>query len=529
MSVLIKKRSGRMILRSKKTIPKELLSFRIKKHEYTLPICGDVLRRLLKADPELMITEELHEIFAEVLRAQQICEEIKSQEDMPGRRELLPFQRVAMHWLAAIRRGILADAQGLGKTVMAIAAAQKLNPTRTIIVVPKTKIQDWVHHVEKWIPDAHVLSLTGTAVDRIDVLEDWKQNAGFIIMNFAILRMHEADLIKAVGATDLLIIDEAHKLRNRKTGSFKSAKRLSRKVGGVFLLTASPTVNAVGDIWSLLSILDPVRFGSFWGFIYRFCNVNDNGFGLEIQGLKSEEREALERVLSPYILRRSEQLDLAEIKYKRVEYEMHGTQLKLYNSMRDDNKCKYKGEEIVAWDRLAQITRLRQLALSPALIFRKYNGPSKLNLLIPAILERPGQVVIFANYARLINLAVKVLREAGISVVSVSGDLASNQRDEALTSFKSGHAQVIALTHGVGGEGLDLVEADRAIFLEYAWHPAGNEHAAKRIHRYGQQSENIEITFMHTVESIEDHIHAIIMDKRKVTIKELIKGLLRQR
>ena len=529
MSVLIKKRSNRMLLRSKKSVPKELLSFRVKKYEYTLPICGDVLRRLLKADPELLVTEELHEIFAEIIKNQQIYEKIKVQEDMSGRSDLLPFQRVAMHWLAAIRRGILADAQGLGKTVMAIAAAQKLNPTRTIIVVPKTKIQDWMQHIEKWIPDAHVLSFTGTAVERIDILEDWKQNNGYIVMNFAILQMHEADLMKVVGATDLLIIDEAHKLRNRKTGSFKTAKKLSRKVGGVFLLTASPTVNVVQDIWSLLSILDPVRFGSFWGFVYRFCNVNDNGFGLEIQGLKSEEKEALEQVISPYILRRSEQIELAEIKYKRVEYEMRGTQLKLYNSMRDDNKCKYKGEEIVAWDRLAQITRLRQLALSPALIFPKYNGSSKLDLLIPLILERPGQVVIFANYARLVNLAVKVLRKADISVVSVSGDLASNQRDEALTSFKSGHAQVIVLTHGVGGEGLDLVEADRAIFLEYAWHPAGNEHAAKRIHRFGQRSENIEITFTHTVESIEDHIHDIIMDKRKVTIKELIKGLPKQR
>jgi len=525
MSVLIYKRTHRMVLRTRNKVPRELNTFKSAEGEYRFPVCGDILRRLLSLDPDIVIDDELQRIFAEVKQIQQICEGIKSNSDMPGRADLFPYQRVAVHWLAATRRGILADGQGLGKTVMALVSAQMLSPRRAIIIAPLTKLPDWVSHVLEWIPGANALKFHGTADQRAEIFQRWLEQDGYLVMNFSTMQAHEVEIIRALGSEDLMIVDEAHKLRNRKTGGYKTAKKISRKVGGVFLITASPTVNAAEDIWTLLSILDPLRFGSFWGFVYRFMYVEDDGFGLKIAGVKESEREALSNIIKPYILRRAEELKLAELKFRREEYDMHGTQAKLYDQMLKDMHCEYNNEEVKVWDKLAQITRLRQLALSPKLLYKNYKGPSKLDMLAGMIQEREGQVVIFAIYAKLVDLAVKVLKDAGISSVCVSGGLSANQRSEALASFKSGEARVIILTHGTGGEGLDLVEADRAIFLEYAWHPAGNEHAAKRIHRYGQLSENVEIIFLHTMNSIEDHIYDIIMDKREVTIRELMKGI----
>jgi SNF2 family DNA or RNA helicase len=516
-----------MTLRTRKPVPQELTTFKKSREEYNLPICGDILRRILALDPNIMIDEKLQDIFAEIKHAQQICGEIQSNDDMPGRQDLFPYQRVAMHWLAASRRGILADGQGMGKTVMTVAAAQMLNPRRTIVVVPLIKISDWDHHIQKWIPNAKTLRFHGTAAQRKEILAKWLKQDGYLITNFKTMQIHEAELIKASGSQDLMIIDEAHKLRNRKTGIYSTAKKISRKIGGVFLITASPTVNAAEDIWALLSILDPVRFGSFWGFAYRFLNVEDDGFGLKINGVKSTEREALGRIIQPYILRRSEKLELTEMKFRREEYEMRGTQAKMYKSMLEDMECTYDKKEFRVWDKLAQITRLRQLALDPGLLYDNYKGPSKLNMLVNLVQERGGQVVIFATYAKLVNLATKVLKDAGITAVSIFGGLSPSQRSEALASFRSGEARVILLTHKTGGEGLDLVEADRAIFLELAWHPAGCEHAAKRIHRFGQLSDNVEVIFLHTIDSIEDQIYDIVMSKKKVTIKELIKGLPR--
>ncbi len=515
---------GRMILVTSTTMPAELHTFLINKGKYNFPVCGDILRRILETDVDIEIDPDLNWELRLILNHQDTCQYTKNLKDAPGNEDLLDYQRVAVQWLCDIRKGILADAQGLGKTVIAVATAEALRAPRTIIVCPNAKVNDWVDHAKHWSGNkALVYKLVGDEKHRLDILNDWRQNKGYLVMNFSILHLHLDSILRALKPADMLIVDEAHKLRNRKTRAYRAAKRVSNKIDHVILVTASPTVNVVEDIWALLSILDSKRFGSFWGFVYRFCEIDDTGFGLNVKGLKDGEKENLERILSNYLIRREGELDLSPIHYRQVSYNMNGMQKRLYKAMATDNRCVFHGEECITWDKLAQLTRMRQLALDPGLIFNDYVGPSKLGVLVGLVQEREGQVVVFANYAKLVNLAVRRLKEAGISVTSVSGGLVANQRNEALSSFRSGESQVIVLTHGVGGEGLDLVEADRAIFLEYAWHPAGNEHAAKRIHRYGQTSKNVEVTFIHTVDSIEDHILDIISEKRKVTINELIK------
>jgi SNF2 family DNA or RNA helicase len=105
----------------------------------------------------------------------------------------------------------------------------------------------------------------------------------------------------------------------------------------------------------------------------------------------------------------------------------------------------------------------------------------------------------------------------------MTGELNDKQRAQALAWFKSGEARVMVLTHGTGGEGLQLVEADRAVFLDLAWHPAGNVHAAKRINRHGQKSDKTEIIIIHSVKTVEDHVRDIISEKRPVTIGEILR------
>lgn len=522
MSTLVLGKNKRMLLRSEgKNIPRELMQFRKQKNLWNFPVCGDIAKRIIALDEDVILSDELIHKFDEILSEQKALQAIKLNEDLPGMSELMAYQRVAVKWLTTIKRGILADAQGLGKTVTAVAAAGRMQPKRAVVVVPEVKIVDWDVHIKRWI-DGDTTRLTGNEEDRQAALRYWRAEGGYLIMNFKVMQMHVDDLLKELSPDDLLIVDEAHKLRNRKTGIYKAARKLAYKTN-VFLLTASPTINSAEDIWAQLSMVDPTRFGSFWGFVFRFCNVTDDGFGLKINSVKENEVDALEKILNPYIIRREDELELSELKFRTVEHRMTGMQAKLYKDMIDDNVCKYKGEEVAAWDGLAQITRMRQIALSPGLIFKGYTGPSKLDELVPVIEECPGQIVIFANYAKLVNLAVQKLKDAGITAVAVSGELVSRKREESIQEFKSGEARVIVLTHGTGGEGLDLVEANRAIFLEYAWHPAGNEHAAKRIHRYGQLSNDVEVIFIHTTDSIEDHILGLIEVKKKVTINRLLR------
>jgi SNF2 family DNA or RNA helicase len=474
----------------------------------------------MDADPELELTDELWARLGEIADDQMPGILISQSNDYPGDERLFSYQRVGVAWLRQVRKGILADEQGLGKTVMAVAAARACQPDRALILCPTGMMPTWQQHVIDWWPEGNGFLLDGTPEDRKATIAWWTEKGGCLISNYDRAILHYKDI-----SADLIIVDEAHRMRNRKTDASDVVRKLCGRAKWAFLLTASPTVNSLTDIWPLLAICDPKRFGSFWGLAFRFCEISDNGFGLKIEGKRESEAEALDRILKPYVLMREGMLGLKPSEYRVIDYTLRGEQRRLYDEMAKTGTCRLGSAEVEALDVLAQITRLRQLALDPALIFnhRSYDGPSKLDLLPGVIQERKGQVVVFTNYAQLANRAVERLVKSGISATVMTGELNDKQRAYSLGLFRSGEARVMVLTHGTGGEGLQLVEADRAIFLDLAWHPAGNTHAAKRINRHGQTSDKTEIIIIHSVKTVEDHVRDIISEKRPVTIGEILR------
>jgi SNF2 family DNA or RNA helicase len=510
-------RRGRMRASNDATIPGCLDSYRdMNSRKYSFPVCGDIARRIIEVNPSIEISDDLSIRFAEIKAAQDLSLAVASKTDCDGDDKLFPFQRVGVEWLKTVRRGILADEQGLGKTVMAIVAARELGLERVLIICSTTMIDVWAVHLTKWDPDANKWNLGETK--RAETLAWWREEGGYLVTNYDRAGIHVGDL-----DADLVIIDEAHRSRNRKTEVSATVRKIARRAEYLFLLTASPTVNTLSDMWPLLNMCDPKRFGSFWGFAFRFCDIDNNGYGLKIRGIRQGEQENLDRILKPYVLYRKGMLGLNPSEYRIIPYPMTGMEKRLYEEMRDTGVCEYKGSRVEALDVLAQITRLRQLALSPALLFPQYDDMSKLDFLPLIINEWPGQVVIFTNYAQLVSLAIESLRGNGITATPMIGEMSSAQRDESLRRFRSGEARAIVVTHGTGGEGLTLTEADRAIFLDLAWHPAGNEHAARRILRHGQKSDKTQIIIIHSVGTIEDHVRDIISEKRPVTIGEILQ------
>lgn len=507
--VILDKR-GRMILASR-IVPGCLSAFETRRGRYSFPVCGDIIRRLMNHDKELELSDELWDTLAGIHQGQMELDTIAKDDSPEGDMRLYPYQRVAVQWLATIERGILADEQGLGKTVEACCAAAQINPKRSIIICPTAMMQKWGQHVTDWIPGVRITYLGESK--RKESIEDWKLRGGYLITNYdrAVI---EADKLLIA---NLVIIDEAHKLRNRKTEMTKKITKIALKSKYLFLLTATPTVNGPEDVWTLLKMLDKARWGSFWGFIFRFCEVSDTGYGLKIDGLRDSEAPAMEAVLRPYILRRSGELGLKESEVRWIDVPLTGLQKELYEQMDESGECG----GVMAYDTLAQYTRLRQLALHPGLVFPDYDGPSKLDVLPDLIRERDGQVVVFTSFAGLATKAVEVLEQAGIGASRISGDLDTKERELSLSLFKSAASRVLVVTHGTGGEGLDLTEADRAVFLDLAWNPAGNEHAEKRILRHGQLSDRTEIIHLHSPGTIEDDVREIVEQKRPATIAEI--------
>ena len=485
---------------------------------------GDIVRRLKAYFQEtLILTPRLVEELRAVAKTQRSLAEVATAADWEGDVRLYPFQRVAVEWLHRIRRGILADEQGLGKTVMALVAAEREGQRLNLIICNNTKRADWVAHAQDWTSKP-VYELAGNEHARQLQLSRWLTSGGYLVANYAQLRLHAAgDLWRATG----VIVDEAHNIRNRETEAFKHLRRVVGTAKYLYILTATPVVNLTGDLWALLSMVDPKRFGSYWSFVFRFCDVEDDGYGLKVGGVRPEEQEPLRRLLSAYVLQRSKAAVLTGLPERIREthdYGMPKEQATLYRRMLDDMKVALGDCSVSADVVVAQVTRLRQLAIHPGLLLPGYTGSSKLDLLPELVLdERFSKTVVFTAFAEAAVLAAEFLNQKNIPTAVLRGGMTDAQRADVLQQFQHGGTKVLIVTHRTGGEGLNLVQASQAIFLDLAWHPAGNRHAEDRVYRIGQKAQLVRTVVLRTKGSIEEHVEQIIRTKGAVTIEELLK------
>lgn len=503
-----------------RSFPEELCAAKSSATIYTFPMCGDILRRVMAEHSDLELTDKLVDELDKVFNYQTKLRTIASKEDASGDPRLYAFQRVGVEWLKEIDRGILADEPGMGKTAQSLQATQ--DKKKIIVVCTDIKMDDWCKEVEIWTSRPSV-QLAGSRGDKEEILKHWVN--GYLVMNYTTAATY-SKLLKS----DALIVDEAHHLRNKKTGHAAEIKKIARKAKTIFLLTATPIINFVDDIWTLLNILDPKRFSSYWSFAFRFCEVEKGYFGIKVGGLKESEIENLNNLLSAYCLRRPKTL-LPGNPHREtyiIEYELPELHRELYDQMAETGKVTWQGKTYETNIRIAKDTRSRQLAIHPRLLFPEYEGPSKLDVLYEIARSRMMEansrpIIAFTAFGELAEIATEELSSKGININRITGKQTKKRRADILKKFEEGRIDVLVVTHKTGGEGLNLVQADTVIYLDLTWHPSGNQQASERIDRPGQKADDIEIIIIHSVDTIEDHVADIVREKNKVTFKEIMK------
>lgn len=507
-----------MILRDARTLPAEFGWVKRAK-KLSFPVDSDLCRRLGDHLPNMVWDEELLDFLGEQADRVARLRTMAEREDVvphPDPR-LWAYQRVGIDWAVEINRGLIADEQGMGKTVQALVAASYYAPSRALIICSKAKMNDWLEHAEEWtsIP---ATKLQGDAFTRSDLISNWD---GFLICNYKTAQMHWKELVRS----DHLIVDEAHKLRNRKTAQTKAVFKIAGYEKPVLLLTASPSMNTASDWWPLLHILDPRRFSGYWAFAYRFLSVKNNGFGVDVGEVRPEEKDRLQAILDQYMLRRPATMLKAMPDMKRwlEPHEMGEQQRGLYDEMEESGVATHKGVELRSEGALSQITRMRQLALSPRLVFPEYRGPDKIDTLIDFLSGRDGQTIVFSMLAEMVALTALRLEDYGIRCSLFTGKQTDKQQTEHVAAFKAGRTDVLCATHGTGGEGHNFPNAKRVVYLDLAWHPDGNKQAQRRIVRPGQTATEVEIVMLHTTGSVEDTVNTIVRDKIPVTVEEIMR------
>jgi SNF2 family DNA or RNA helicase len=426
-----------------------------------------------------------------------------------------PYQEAGIDFLSR-GRAILGDDVGLGKTVQALLAAQKLDAFPTLVVAPKAATGVWIDEVEKW--------LGMKAATYLGPKRRLRWDDPIVITNYAVF----PEILNR-RAWRLTIWDEAHKFRNGRIGGrngtrpqlFKYAR--SDRAQYAFFLTGSPVVNEADDLWPLLHLIDPKRWKSYWKYVDAYMFKDNNGFGWKIHGVK--DAPGLRRDIAPYFLRRTKtspevSLQLPPKTRQAWHIEMTPAQRRNYNSLVNEMLLDLPDGGLLAVpSKIALLTRLRQLLVSPHLIMPGGEPGAAFTALRDLFEESPHDAVIFTPFAEATEPLAGFLSKVGQSYI-ITGKLTPKELTQTVRQFqtdKINRAKILIVTVGMGTSWA-ATAASTCYFLGYDWAPAINEQAEGRLHRHGQVNPVLARYLVHRG-TVDEHVMDIL--NYKTTIARL--------
>ncbi|MDN5767974.1 MAG: DEAD/DEAH box helicase [Humibacillus sp.] len=461
------------------------------------------------------------------------------------RATLRPYQVDGYRWLSRLwdarLGGILADDMGLGKTLQVIAMLCRAHDRGelgsdvggdvggavgpVLVVAPTSVVGTWLGEFETFAPHLRVVAVTATARKRGTTLTELvaESAAEVVITSYAVLRLDDATFhdIRWSG----VVLDEAQFVKNRQAKTHVAA----RKLGAPFTIavTGTPLENSLMDLWSLLSLTAPG--------LYPRPDVFTKNYRKPIEsGQRPELLDLLRRRIRPLMLRRTKEqvaLDLPPKQVQVVPVEPHPVHRHLYDQHLQRERQRVLGllenPESNRVAILAALTRLRQLALDPALVDPAYAGratAAKVELLVDQLRELASEghrALVFSQFTGFLRIVEQALSEAGLRTCYLDG--ATTNRQEVIRGFRDGAAAAFLISLKAGGFGLTLTEADYVFVLDPWWNPAAEAQAIDRAHRIGQQRP-VTVYRLVSADTIEEKVVALQERKRDLFQRVVDEG-----
>ena len=386
---------------------------------------------------------------------------------------LMQFQLDGVRALLTRDRILLADDMGLGKTVQAIAAIRILCIQRTIesvlIVVPAGLIDQWRRELYRWAPELRLIAVRGSAADRA---WQWRAAAHVTIVSYETLRSDSAGGPEAPSRRklwDIVVLDEAQKIKNRDVEISRAAKQLRRKRS--WALTGTPLENGLDDLASILEFVD-----------------------------QGDETSTKKYVPGPELLARHQELQLRRRKSDvldqlppkqviAVGIPLLPAQQQSYVRAEQEGVFRLRelGQTIRIDHVLELITRLKQICNADP-----ETGESAKFLDIrermTTLSEEGHRALLFSQYTdNSFGVGAVAAALEDFQPLTYTGGMSGPERDRVIQQFKSDSThQALVLSLRAGGVGLNLQEASYVFHVDRWWNPAVERQAEDRTHRMGQ-------------------------------------------
>ena len=418
--------------------------------------------------------------------------------DLPLGGTLEPFQWAGVRYALDARRCFIADEQGLGKTVEALAALEADDAFPAIVVCPASLKLNWERETARWLPHRSVglLQGKGGVVPSVDIT----------ILNYEIVAAHRDALVRR--RPQALVLDESHLAKNPRAKRTQAVRRLAAALpadGLRLALTGTPVLNHAEELISQLRVIGRLEdFGSGARFARQF------------QGPLLEERLHWHLRRTCFV-RRLKQEVLPQLPAKR----------QVVVPVALDNEAEYRlaEEDVIAWlreqpldlseldakiarvlraERLAQLTTLQRLA-----------AKGKLHAALAWIHDFLASGEPLVVFARHVEVQEAVLERFG-DAAHLMGRDAIPAREATVRAFQSGDGpQLLVAATRVAAHGFTLTRASNVAFLELEWTPAMHDQAEDRLHRIGQR-DAVTAWYVLAAGTIDEAMAELVARKRGI-------------
>jgi SNF2 family DNA or RNA helicase len=406
--------------------------------------------------------------------------------------------------------------RGLGKTLAACALIDATGAQRTLIVAPNTaKRSVWEPELRRFLPDHKIVVLPNEKAKRESVLK-WlpahSEEQGPLVL---VVHYEALDLVAKLrkdgrgwdrlGEWDLIVADEAHRLKNPKAKMVRAIKKIPTRMK--LALSGSIIENHAEELFSPLQWLFPDVYASKWrDWNDRFLDYVDGPFGKLCVGVKEHMLDAMRQELGVFMVyrRKEDELDLPEKTEQMLLVDLTPSQRRAYEDLRDTCVTTLdSGELVAADDGLVMLTRLRQIATGLDLVGEVADS-SKLDVALELIEDNEDEAfVVFTWYKAAAYALSDRLSQKNIEHFVVTGDVDHATRADYIDRFQNGEARVFIGTIKTLGESVNLYRATNAIFLDRSWNPMDNAQAADRIYRIGQ-TQPVTITHLVARDTVDE-------------------------
>ncbi|KRG15633.1 DEAD/DEAH box helicase [Lederbergia galactosidilytica] len=427
-------------------------------------------------------------------------------------------------------KAILADEVGLGKTIEAGLILKEYMirglVKKALILVPASLVSQWVSELNEKFHIPAVPQRKSYVWDQFSV----------VVSSIDTAKRSPHQEIIAEQNYDLIVIDEAHKLKNPKTKNYQFVQSLKKKF--CLLLTATPIQNKIEEIFHLVSLLKPGHLGSESGFLDQYKNKKTS----------LQQDEYLKELVNKVMIRNrrgetgvewpERHVESVLINFSKEEKELYDA----IDSLKSvENGFVAHGFSLLTLKREACSSR-EAVFLTLKNMFNKIDNPSqtiieKMNFVknkidlvqqnskaekaLELIQSINDKVIIFTEYRATQLYLQWFLQKNGIRSVPFRGGFKRGKKDWMRELFKN-HAQVLIATEA-GGEGINLQFCSHIINFDLPWNPMRLEQRIGRIHRLGQEN-NVHIYNFSIKDTIEEHILKLLYEK--INLFERIVGEL---